>query len=256
MSFPVPRITESFIDGVMQELGWCRFLEKYSVEKGQANADYLGPNAVAELKIFEDEALLKKEHQKAIASIFDTHNKLAREIDLELEQIPDSIRKLFEDRIARPFQSAIKKASAQLKTSAEVCGATGEKVIIAVNNGYSYLNAEDFERVFVSRAKRDSKSIDHAVCITVEHHKGAFDTYVLCTTRVHQINSQVKWKYAEEIVQLVGEAFENAMTIMMRDMMDPELWKNSVPPVRSIRFNQNGVEYIREPPKVPDSRFD
>ena len=53
--FPVPRITESFMDGVMYEMGWCRYTDKHPVAEGQLNADYLGSDSLAELNFFEEE---------------------------------------------------------------------------------------------------------------------------------------------------------------------------------------------------------
>lgn len=122
--FPVPRISEPFVDGVMYELGWHRYTDKYPRVDGQLNTDYIGPNSVAELKIFEEEPLLKPEHQAKISSFFQSLGQTGNEIDIDIEKIPGSIRSDFENQISRPFQTDIKKASKQMKTSAEVTGAT------------------------------------------------------------------------------------------------------------------------------------
>jgi hypothetical protein len=254
--FPIPKITESFIDDVMSEISWHRYAEVYPVIEGQLNADYVGPNAVAELKIFEEEGLEKEERQKAIADLFNPYVPNESIVDIELETIPSEISRKFENLVSIPFKSAIKKASKQLKESASIHKANGESVLIAVNNGYSYLNADNFERLFVSRAKRDSQSIGYAACVTVEYHQGGFDAYVFCKTRIHQINALTGWKYEEVFVEAVGNKFNDAMTMMMRDQMNPDLWKNRQDPVKNIQFTKNGVEYIREAPYVPDSRFE
>lgn len=254
--FPVPKITESLIDDVMSEISWHRYTEIYPVVEGQLSADYVGPNAVAELKIFEEEGLEKGERQKAIAELFSPYVSSGSIVGIELETIPREMSMKFENLVSSPFKSAIKKASKQLNESASVHGATGEQVIIAVNNGYSYLNADNFERLFVSRAKRDSQSIVYAACITVEYYQGDFDANIFCTTRVHQINTSVAWKYENEFVEAVGNKFDNAMTIMMRDQMNPDLWQNRQNPVKDIQFTKNGVEYVRYASYVPDSRFE
>jgi len=254
--FPIPRITESFVDGVMYELGWCRYTDKFPIIEGQKNADYVGPNSVAELKIFEEEPLLKAEHQTKIASFFQSLGETDDVINIEFEKIPESIKNDFENQIARPFQTKIKDASKQMKTSAKISGADGEKIIIAVNCGISYLNADNFEKIFVWKAKRDTKSIDHAACITVEYHQGVYDAYILCTARVHRLNAKFEWSQKESFIELIGSHFENAMSVMMADQMNPEMWGRSLNPVREIRFTRNGVEYIREAPRVRNSRFD
>lgn len=254
--FPIPKITESFIDDVMSKISWHRYAEVYPVVEGQLNADYVGPNAVAELKIFEEEGLAKEERQKAIAELFSPYASNGSVVDIELETIPSEISREFENLVSTPFKSAIKKASKQLNQSASVHRATGERVLIAVNNGYSYLNADNFERLLMSRVKRDSRSISYAACITVEYHQGDFDAYIFCTTRVHQINTSVAWKHEEAFVEAVGNKFNSAMTVMMGDQMNSDLWQNRQSPVKDIQFTKNGVEYIRGAPYVPDSRFE
>lgn len=254
--FPVPRITESFVDGVIYEMGWCRYTDKYSAVTGQLNADYIASNSLAEVKIFEEEGLLKKERQDKLSALYEAYNTPGQEIDIDIENVPDMIRREFEAQIAKPFQNAIKKASKQMKQSAEVTGISGDRVIIAVNNGFSYLDADNFERIFVSRSKRDSNSIDYAACITVEYHQGDFDAYIFCTTRVHRINALTRWAYEDDFVKLVGDKFNDAMTIMMQDQLNPKLRESNLRPVRDIRFERDGVKYVRKAPYVPDSRFD
>jgi hypothetical protein len=254
--FPIPKITESFIDVVMTEISWHRYAEMYPVVEGQLNADYVGPNSVGELKIFEEEGLEKDERQKAIAELLTPYAANGDIVDLELDTIPSEIRRKFENIVSTPFKSAIKKASKQLRETASVHRATGDRVLVAVNNGYSYLNADSFERLFVSRAKRDSQSIGYAACVTVEYHQGGFDAYIFCTTRVHQINSSVAWKHEEEFVETVDKKFNEAMSVMMVNQMNPELWQNRQNPVKNIHFTKNGVEYIRGAPYIPDSRFE
>ena len=254
--FPIPKITESFIDDVMTEITWHRYDEKYPVVDNQLIADYVGPNSVGELKIFEEEGLEKEERQKAIAQLLTPYAVSGDLVDIELDTIPSEIRRKFENIVSSPFKSAIKKASKQLRESACVHKATGDRVLVAVNNGYSYLYADSFERLLVSRAKRDSQSIGYAACVNVEYHQSDFDANIFCTTRIHQINSTLAWKYEEAFVEAVGNKFNEAMSVMMANQMDPDLWKNRQNPVKDIHFTKNGVEYIREAPYVPDSRFE
>ena len=253
--FPVPRITESFIDGVLYDLGWFRYAEKFPVIEGQLNADYLNENSVGELKIFEEEGLCKKERQQKIAELMKAYRDGDNLVDLDVNSLPEEIRSQFENQISKPFQTAIKKASKQMKQTAIFTGKTGDRVVFAVNNGFSCLDADSFERIFTSRCKRDSKSIDYAVCITVAYHQGDFDAYVFCTTRVHKINNSQNWEFEDQFIDSVGKHFEIGMTRIMRDQMNPELWKNNLPPVQSICFERDGITYIREAPIVPNSMF-
>ena len=253
--FPIPKITESFIDGVIQSMGWHRYTDKYPVIEGQENADYLSQNDVLELKIFEEEGILKSNRKTKIAALFKKLSTSSNQVNIDIENIPDEIRNEFENLITQPFQTAIKKASKQMRQSAITTGNSGHKIVIAVNNGYSYLDADNFERLFINRCKRDTKSIDYAACITVDYHQGNIDARIFCTTRIHQINTSSKWEYELDFQNAVNNKFEQAMTIMMKDQLNPELWKNRLRPVKDIHFTHDNVSYIREAPFVPDSRF-
>jgi hypothetical protein len=243
------------MNGVLSDLGWIRYTDKFPVIDGQLNADYLGENSVGELKIFEEEGLLKKERQNKIAELMKAYCDENKLVDLNVESLPREVRSQFENLISKPFQTAIKKASKQMKQTAIFANKTGDRVVFAVNNGFSYLDADSFERIFISRCKRDSRSIDYAACVTVDYHQGDFDAYVFCTTRVHKINNALKWECEDEFIDSVGKHFDVGMTQMMRDQMNPELWKNNLPAVQSICFERDGITYLREAPRVPDSRF-
>lgn len=69
------------------------------------------------------------------------------------------------------------------------------------------------------------------------------------------INAKSPWPQEGEFVGLVSRRFNDAMTMMMKDQVNPELWKNPLNPVEEVRFTQDGVEYLRKAPYVPDSRF-
>ena len=51
--FPIPRITESFIDKAVEKIG-ARRLNEGEKSEGIQNADYILPGAIAELKIVEE----------------------------------------------------------------------------------------------------------------------------------------------------------------------------------------------------------
>lgn len=254
--FLIPKITELFMDGVLNDLGWIRYTDKYAIEAGVANADYLEESSVGELKIFEEEGLLKEQRQDKIGALFSSYGFTEGTVNINIGDVPEELRKQYEDIVSSPFQSAIKKASKQLKTSAEKAGVTGNKVIFAVNNGYSSLDAENFERLFVSRCKRDSQSIGHAACVTIDYHQGGFDAFIFCTPSVHKINSDEEWPFEAAFTESVKNHFGRKMEMMLRDQMNPEFLKNRVEPVTSISFEREGIKYEYSSPSVPDSRFE
>ena len=243
------------MDGVIEMLGWKRYVDIREPIEGELNADYVSPNEVLELKVFEEEGLDKTERQSKIAALYERFTTDKGVIDLELDQAPIEIRRELEALVSRPLQTAVKKASKQIRQSVKALNMDGAGVLIGVNNGYSYLNADNFENLLVRRCRNDSTSIDHAACITVDYHQGAFDAFVFCAVRCHTIQGGSEWCEFQRFQKTVVDAFNNAMGQMMADQMNPKLWDESLSPVTDIRFERNGIIYVREAPHVPDSRF-
>jgi hypothetical protein len=254
--FPIPRITESFVDSIAQEVGWRRYLDVHTPNAGRLNADYLANNAVIELKIMEEEGLDKESRQAKLAKLFSQANPNASQIDLTFENTPDSIKRQVHAVVSMPIQSAVKKASRQIAHSAEDLGRHSDNgVLLMVNNGYSYLNAENFERLVVQRCWNDSSHIDYAFCVTIDYHQGDFDSYIFLTARCHTIRNEGTWAMADVVADRFQARFGDVMGQMMGDQMNPKLWRNRLPPVTDILFEKTGVKYIRKAPEVPDSRF-
>lgn len=254
--FPVPRITESFVDLVAHDLGWQRYLDVRTPLEGRLNADYLGEGAIVELKLLEEEGLEKVERQRKLAKLLSMSGSNGKEIDISFENIPASVKQEVQKIISMPIQSAVKKASKQIRHSGEdLARETDIGVLLIVNNGYSYLDADNFERLVVQRCRNDSTRINYAFCVTVDYHQGDFDAYVFCTARGHAIREDDSWHVGTALADKFQARFNEAMTQMMRDQMNPKFWSNQLAPVTDIRFESDGVHYVRRAPEVPDSRF-
>ena len=64
--FPIPRLSEGFLDDVVDQLGGTRTLASWNPPEGIQNADYIFPSAIVELKILEEEALHKESALRSI----------------------------------------------------------------------------------------------------------------------------------------------------------------------------------------------
>ena len=254
--FPIPRITESFIDGAIDKVGWKRYEDLKSISHGRLNADYIAPDSIIELKVFEEEGLDKENRRNKVAELLNSTSSDDRIVDISLDSTPLKSRRKLENIVSKPIQNAVKKASKQiLQTKADLDRIDSLGVLIAVNNEYNYLNADNFEKIVVQRCKNDSSNIDYALCVTVDYHQGDFDAYVFCTARCHAIKEENLWINADKLIESINTSFAAAMTDMMANQMNPDFWDASLPPVSDIRFERDGVIYIRAAPPVPDSRF-
>lgn len=254
--FPIPRITEPFVDFVADKMGWNRYEAVTELIQGRRNADYLSNDLVIELKIFEEEGLAKDIRQGKVAELYNECFDSKEIIDISFEDAPEKIGKRLKSIISKPIQGAIKTASKQIKETKEDLNMDADGVLIAVNNGYTYLNADNFEKIVLERCRNDSSNIEYAVCVTIEYHQGGFDAFVLCHVKCYSVNNDIPWKYEETFRDVFQDRFGYMMSIMMADQMNPEFWENKLTPVSSISFEREGVTYIREALHVPDSRFE
>jgi hypothetical protein len=241
---------------VAHELGWGRYLDVHTPAIGRLNADYLADAAIIELKILEEEGLEKAERQTKLAKLFSLSGGHTEEVNISFETIPPAVHREVQKIVSMPIQTAVKKASQQIRHSGE--DLTRERdagVLLIVNNGYSYLNAENFERLVVQRCMNDSKRISYAFCVTVDYHQGDFDAFVFCTTRCHRIHTETPWPEENALVSVFQAHFDGSMTQMMRDQINPKFWENQLAPVTDIRFEANGIRYVHKAPEVPDSRL-
>ena len=255
--FPVPRITEDFIDKIIECLGGRRpTFEERGYEK-EPNADYFLPGAVAELKIFEEEPLEKIERQTRLAKHFADNYSLPEEVHLDFVNLSDEAKADFRRLVSGPIQNAVKKAAAQIKATKARLGLESHYgVLIAVNNGFCSLPHDEFDKLVARFAKKDTSQINFTLTTTVEHHRGPFDTFVFCKSDGVSIHGQCCNPYRDPWASAVGQQFTQRMGDMMADQMgwfkrDDEVLR----PVSDILFERDGVRFIRKAPHVPDTRF-
>ena len=253
--FPIPRITESFVDRAVEKIGGRR-LHETEKREGFQNADYILPDAVSELKIIEEEGLEKESRQNKIKKLLQDRYILPKEVEIDIRRIPDEIKPEFREILGGPIQTAVKKAAKQIKqTKAHLKRKLDFGVLIAINNGYGSLPHDEFENLVLSYARKDTSQIDFVICSTVDHHQGDFDTYVFIASHCHPMKEGLQYPKSDDFIQAINELFGESMTYMMRNQMDPNLWDSSLPPISDILFEGDGVTFVRRAPEVPDSRF-
>jgi hypothetical protein len=252
---PIPRITESFIDKAVEKIGGRRLNDDEKPE-GSQSADYILPGAIAELKIIEEEGLEKESRQNKIKKFLSERYFLPKVVEIDIRTIPDEIKPEIKQILGGPIQTAVKKAAKQIKETKTFLKKNFDfGILIAVNNGYRSLPHEEFEKLVLSYARKDTSQIDFIICSTVDHHQGDFDVYAFVSSHCYSITEGLQYSPSDDFIQAVGELFIKSVTYMMQNQMDPKLWNDSLPPISDILFEGEGVTFIRSAPAVPDSRF-
>lgn len=253
LGIPVPRITESFVDLVIEQLKGRRLTEVERDNGSYENADYLFHGFTAELKIVEEEPLDKKERQDKIAKFFKKKFTLTSEVDLNIKHLMPEAKNGLKEILREPIQKRVRKASTQIRETKKKLGRVLDMgILVLVNNGYASLQPDEFDNLALTCCRKDSSNIDFLWTINVSCHDGDFDHYVFCKTCGYSIHGGIDHPLIPELQKVVGKLFTDRMTEVMRKMMSPG---PILKPVSDISFERDGVRFVREAPKVPDSRF-
>jgi len=250
---PFPKITESFMDGVIAGIGGRRLTEGELRLIPASNADYSIHNAIGELKIFEEEPLEKKERQDEIAAYLSNNFSVPSEVDINIKHLSEDAKRGYKEIVGKRIKKAVKKAAKQIKETKTALDRTLDfGIFLAVNNGCSSLPQDEFDNLVLTHARNATSQIDFILCVTVEYHAGEWDSYVFCTTECYSTRGGIAYPHRSAFQKEVGDRFTDAMTEMMRSLMpDPDL-SNALGPVTDIRFERDGVTYLRE---APDADF-
>jgi hypothetical protein len=114
------------MDAVAADVGWHRYLDLHTPSKGRLNADYLASGFVIELKIIEEEGIEKEQRQRKLAKLLSSVYPQNSEIDIALETTPEHIRREVEKIVSGPIQTAVKKASQQIRETSEDLSRTSD----------------------------------------------------------------------------------------------------------------------------------
>lgn len=255
--FPVPRITEGFMDLVVDTLGGRRPSKAERDFEQSKNADYLFPGGVGELKILEEEPLEKKARQDRIANELAAKYHLPPEVDLNIKHMNDYVKADYKELIGIPIKKAVKKAARQIAATKKHLGCSVHYgLLIAVNNGFGSLPHNEFDNLVLTYSRRETSQIDFILTTTVEYHQGDFDSYVFCYSEGYSVHGGMDNPLKTAFKKAVGDLFNERMTEMMRNQVKlMQKGKDILEPISDIQFDRDGVRFIRRAPAVPDSRF-
>ncbi len=257
VKFPIPNITERFVDNVVFACGGRRLTDEEKNFEKLKNAGYLFEGCIAELKIIEEEGLLKEEKQGNIANIFKRLFPTVEFINIENALGNEQVKQEYFSIIEKPIRKVIRKASKQLKSTHSFLGwDQAEKIIIIVNNGFASIQADDFKKICIKSAKNDTSSIDNIVTISLRVVGNGFDTMTFIDTGAISINKQTHSTIPENIRHEVVNKYAQAMTYMMRNQVEASQSKDKASYIKDILFEKHGISFVYPAPILPNSMFE
>lgn len=238
-------VAETDIDQIILNAGGTRVVCN-GPDKPQ-NADYSLHEAIVELKLIEEEGLNKRERRGRIAELFQSTQPGRPVVVVDPALLsPESNRKYY-NLLARPIQTAIRKAASQLEETQRYTCPGATRVLLILNNGYSALSPDEFKSLTSKSLRHDTSKIDHAVVAGVYYYSDTFDSYVIVHFEHVPINIDRPFSSYNALLDSWNQWLRKFMTEMFaRESVDP----TGKFPVVDLKFEVEGITYLKPAPPI------
>lgn len=169
-----PKITEDLIDKVFKQAGGSRLV--YDDPNKKRNADYIIDDYIFELKLIEEERLLKESVQNKLASFYSSDN--SNFIEIATDNFDELNYSIFTNIFRNPIQDAIKSASDQIKsTKNNILDSQNYKGgIFLINNGTSSFTPQIFNDCVKKSLNNNTNNIESSVIINIWSKTDGFNS--------------------------------------------------------------------------------
>ena len=231
------QLTETDFDEIVLSVGGRRYTEDPHIQN--LNCDYVLDDTVIELKIIEEEPIEKKTKQEKLANLFRSDTKTVILNPLDLDHLG---KRKFYQEMATPIKGQLKKASKQLKISADAVGAHA-KIAIIMNNGLTMTGHDEFRRLAIERTKNDTSGIDILIVCGMYYFSDKFDSYAFFEFNDFKIQGQER----PDLIQKLRDAwFKKVEKYMTQQIVDLNI-KRTKEPIQDLFFELDGIRYVKPP---------
>jgi hypothetical protein len=238
----MPRLTESFMDTVVERAGGHRLTAEETNFEQSRNADYLLDDCVFELKILEDEGLDVATRQQKLAELFCQPLPPDSTILLDPSTLSETDRRKYMDVVGGPIQNAVKSASKQIRSTKEHLGRADMRGgVIFLNTGYGTLPPDIFASLVGRYATKDTSQINVTVAISTWMQTAAIGGTVMFEFNPHEPADAVARKLRDAFWERVDEW----MTEYARGGFRHE--GEMISPLKPIAFELGGIIFATGP---------
>jgi hypothetical protein len=243
-----PRLTEKFVDNLIEESGGHRVTREEAGGFLEKNADYILGKYVLELKHLENEGLLVESRQKKIGELFKRYLSEGSVHQIDPYKLSEQDFKEYWEIIGVPIQRSIKTASKQVKATIAHLGQDKfEGGVILLNTGYLTV-PHDFLVAMAERyAAKDTSSIGNVIVISSWTITNGFDTVVNYGFHPHESDCSDLHKLSDTFWATVTKL----MTQMITGELDPE--RGAQEPMSPVYFNHEGEMFTFGIPQLESS---
>ncbi len=239
----VPKITEAFIDRIIERMGGRRLTAKECNNDLSRNADYLIDDRVWELKILEEEGLEVDTRQSKLAELFHRPVGPYSTIELDPSTLSEKDRRRYVDIVGGPLKNAIKSASKQIRSTKDHLRRDDLRGgVIVVNTGYGSLHPDLLLPMALRYAEKDTSQVKDVIAISTSLEPGkAFEgtVYFQCDPK----------NTGDQTVDRFEFWFQRCVEDFMTDYMisGMQLPGKPLDPTKPIAFDKHGIVFATIP---------
>jgi len=177
-TFRIQPLTENDIRTVVESCGGA-VAHPDAHLRTQRGGDFIIEGAVIELKILDEDGLLKSERQVKLAKLFRDEGFTAPVVVLDRKNLSEEGKRAYDRIIEGPIKNAVASARQQLKQTRTERPETTLSVLWVLNNGYTALNHEELTALVAHRTRNDTSNIDGVIAGGCYFHSDGFDSFFL-----------------------------------------------------------------------------
>jgi hypothetical protein len=177
-TFRIQPLTENDIRTVVESCGGV-VAHPDAHLRTQRGGDFIIEGAVIELKILDEDGLLKSERQVKLAKLFRDEGFTAPVVVLDRKNLSEEGKRAYDRIIEGPIKNAVASARQQLKQTRTERPETTLSVLWVLNNGYTALNHEELTALVAHRTRNDTSNIDGVIAGGCYFHSDGFDSFFL-----------------------------------------------------------------------------
>jgi hypothetical protein len=251
-TFKIKTLTESDIDNVIKEAGGSKIDTREREKLSIKTADYLFGNSLIELKLVNEEGLNKQERRNKLSALFNKKQKNRPVVILLPHFLDKEDLNKYYNILETPIKTHIKKASTQLMVTEETLYPNHVKILLIINNGYTSLGMNEFEKICVSRVKNDTSNIDFVIVAGIYFYSDDFDLYSFFPFQLIKITNK-SFNDFDKLLDSWNNYSELIMTKMIRE---PNSIDFNRLPSYDISYQHNGKYFVSpSPPIQRQSKF-
>jgi len=237
---------EEDFDEIIAKAGGCRTAADDS-RSSELNADYFLNEAIIELKLIEEEGLDKENRRRKVAGLFQESQPDKPVVILDPNILSEKAKRKYYNLLEGPIKTHVKKAAKQLDRTLKSSDEKKIRVLLAINNGYTALDMNEFKSVVLKCARNDTSKIDYVIVGGIYYYSDRFDSYFFAPFELSPINITTPFSSFDDLQGSWLDHVEKYMTSVIFGQQEHD---DDRLPVIDLKYEIENKTFVKPAPPM------